>query len=100
MKVPDTKENRQVCIMRKKVDGIRDKVIYEFFGDYWHGNPKKFNLRDVNNHIHKTFGQLHKETFARLSKLKQKGYTIQYVWEQDWNAWCKNKSIPLVVNVF
>lgn len=79
--------NRQVKILRKKVDGYdpQTNTIYEFLGDYWHGNPVKFNLNDVHPRIKKTFGQLYKETIDKFQKLKSNGYSIKYIWESDWN---------------
>lgn len=28
----------------------QNKIIYEFYGDFWHGNPKIFNANDVNKY--------------------------------------------------
>ena len=32
------------------VDGYNDKTktIYEFYGDYWHGNPNRYKREDIN----------------------------------------------------
>jgi hypothetical protein len=100
MNVPDTKSNRQVCIKRKKVDGIEDNTVYEFLGDYWHGNPQRFNHGDINHHVKKTFGQLYTETVSRFEKLKDMGYNIRYVWEQNWKEWRRNRTTLLPVKTF
>jgi len=47
--------NRQKYIkeIRIKVDGydVETNTVYEFLGDYWHGNPKIFNLNEINQKI-------------------------------------------------
>ena len=101
LKIPDTKENRQVLILRKKVDGYDDKTktIYEFLGDYWHGNPRIHNPKDINRANKKTFGELYENTFNKKFKiLKENGYIIKYIWECDWDEWNKNpnKNIPII----
>lgn len=86
LNIPNTKETRQVRILKKRVDGFNPatNTVYEFLGDYWHGNPEKFNLDDYNKVCHKTYGELYNNTFNRFNKLKQLGHTIKYIWENDW----------------
>ena len=82
--VPDTSENRQVRILSKKVDGLMGNVVYEFLGNYWHGNPKLFKSTDLNSITKKTFGTLYEKTMKKFKFLKETGYQIKYVWEDDW----------------
>ena len=84
LEIPNTKENRQVCICRKRVDGIKDNTIYEYLGDFWHGNLQKFKSKEVNVWTKKTFGKLNKETFNKFKKFKKLGYSVKYIWESDW----------------
>lgn len=58
-------------------------TIYEFNGDYWHGNPKKFNKNEINKHVNKTFGELYKKTINRENFLKKHGYNVVSMWESD-----------------
>ena len=97
--IPNKKENRQVLILRKKVDGYDEKTntIYEFLGDYWHGNPKRHNFSDYNKTCKKTFGELYYETFNRFKKLNDVGYKIKYIWEMDWKRWLKNKNDSILL---
>jgi len=46
-----------------RVDGYdpQTNTVYEFYGDYWHGNPNKFNLNEVNKVNKKTFAELLKK---------------------------------------
>jgi hypothetical protein len=82
--VPDTEENRQKYIKPYKVDGIIGNVIYEFLGDYYHGNPQKFNKTDAHPSKKTTFGELYENTIKKLKHLKNSGYTVKYIWESDW----------------
>ena len=66
-----------------RVNGLL--TIYEFLGDYWHGNPEKFDSDDIHPLIKKTYGELYKITFKKLDKLQKLGYTVKYIWENDWN---------------
>ena len=66
--------------------GFKDhKILLEVQGDYWHGNPNKFNeygtegkrrLNDVQKEKMKT--DIEKEKFAIENNLK-----IFYIWEED-----------------
>jgi hypothetical protein len=65
------------------VDGINldDKIIYEFYGDYWHGNPKYYKPDGINQFNKKTFGELYKKTLQREKELEELGYTLITKWE-------------------
>lgn len=68
-----------------KVDGYNPatNTIYEFLGDYWHGNLTIYDSNDINKSNKQTYGELYKKTFERFDLLKQKGYNIVYIWESD-----------------
>lgn len=78
--------NRQVYIGRKIVDGFDPKTntIYEYLGDYWHGNPDKYEPMEYNKICHKTHGNLHTEIMTKFNIFKNKGYNVKYIWENDW----------------
>lgn len=100
-KIPNKVENRQKLIRRFKVDGWDDKsdTVYEFLGDYWHGNPHRFNSFDFNKHCNLTFGELYNSTFHKFEKLKRMGYNIKYIWESDWNKYKKGVEIkPKIIS--
>ena len=86
LRIPDTKEHHQLKILRKEVDGYDKKTntIYEFLGDYYHGNPEKYECSKYNPTCHKTFGELYENTIKKFQKLKECGYIIKYIWENDW----------------
>lgn len=70
-----------------KVDGFNKalNIVFEFYGDVYHGNLKRFKPTDTPNpYSTLTAKQLHAETIARERKLRELGYTVVSVWESDW----------------
>lgn len=62
------------------------KTIYEFNGDYWHGNPNRYKATDKNRHNKKTFGELYKKTVEKENFLKKNGYNVVSIWESDFES--------------
>lgn len=87
--IPDDITHRQVFLRigtnRYKVDGLKDNVVYEFLGDFWHGNPKFYNPDDVNHVNGRTFGELYDTTIKRIDNIKLAGYDVIYIWENEFN---------------
>lgn len=69
------------------VDGYDSSTntVYEFYGDYWHGNPKIFNLESINPSVDKTFGELYYNTLLREQVLKNMGYKLITIWESEFH---------------
>ena len=69
-----------------RVDGFdpNTNTIYEFYGDFWHGNPGIYSPDDINIMNKKTFGSLYQKTLEKEKELKQLGYNIIYIWEKQW----------------
>jgi len=57
-------------------------LIIEFFGDYWHANPKEYKKDDVI-HVNKA-SQIWKEDKQRIKNL-EKHYKVFIIWESDYN---------------
>lgn len=88
--IPNDTEHREVYLI---VDGIGfcadgyapvENIIYEFYGNFWHGNPNTHNPQDINPISKKSFGSLYKDTMKREKQLKKAGYKIVSIWESDW----------------
>jgi hypothetical protein len=85
-------ENRNIHLKidnkRFNIDGFdpHTNTIYEFYGDYWHGNILKFAPNDINKRTKKTFGEIYTKTIERETILKQAGYNLITIWESDWKA--------------
>jgi len=60
-------------------------TVYEFNGDYWHGNPNKFKSSDINARNKKTFGELYINTIKKEAELKSFGYNVISIWESEFN---------------
>lgn len=71
-----------------RVDGYNPltKTIYEFYGDYWHGNPQIYDPCDYNQHLNKSYNQLYQATNDREAALTQLGYNVVSIWESDFDA--------------
>ena len=69
------------------VDGFDPgtNTVYEFLGDFWHGNPDTQVFEDVNPVNKKSFGDLYKKTMNRLRLLEKSGYKVIHIWENDFN---------------
>ena len=78
---------RQHRIGRYKVDGFdpETNTVYEFLGDFWHGNPDKFSPEEVNPVTKKKYGKLYTEWQLRKKSLQKQGYTVVEMWESDFD---------------
>ena len=70
-----------------RVDGFdpETNTVYEFLGDYWHGNPEVFSSEEINPSNKKSYGALYKEALHRLRLLEESGFNVVYIWENDFN---------------
>ena len=67
-------------------DGFHSETntIYEYQGDYWHGNPLIFNPSNINPSTGTTYGFLYERTQKKIGEIKGLGYKVVEVWERDW----------------
>lgn len=59
-------------------------TVYEFWGDYWHGNPKTFNSDAFNFQANKTFGELYEKTQKKRQRIFDAGFKLIEIWESDY----------------
>ncbi len=90
------KERNNILVIGNKTirsDGIDrvKKIVYEYLGDFWHGNPKFYNPNDRNPIAKKTFGRLYQETLKREALIKKAGYKVVSIWESDYKKSKKKK---------
>jgi hypothetical protein len=80
-----------------KADGYckETNTIYEFLGDFWHGNPncKRYLPESINPRNNKTFKQLYEETQFKKEKILKLGYNYVEIWEGDWLFFIKKIKI-------
>jgi hypothetical protein len=70
-----------------KADGYHPatNTIYEFNGDFWHGNPNIYEPTTINNVTKSTMNELYRKTIEKKEKCLSLGYNWVEIWENDWN---------------
>jgi protein-arginine kinase activator protein McsA len=53
-------------------------------GDFWHGNPTKYNPDILNPITKSTYGELYNKTLTIEQRIKNLGYSLLTIWESDW----------------
>lgn len=88
MGVPDECREIPISIDGKTiiVDGFDSttNTIYEFWGDFWHGNPSVYDKDGVNARNGETFGELFRKTKEKIDLISAAGYNLIDVWECDY----------------
>ena len=77
--------NGEKKVGRFRVDGYNSQTntVYEFLGDYWHGNLNVYSKDTVNKTLSMTMAQLNEKTFDRLRYIESQGYNVVSMWESD-----------------
>lgn len=90
--LPDDNDHRQVLLTmnndsRYSVDGYdpSTNTVYEFHGDFWHGNPDVFDHKKINPTNQKSYQVLYENTIKKESLIQDSGYNLITIWENDWN---------------
>lgn len=87
LNIPDDPNHREVFCEKLKTyfDGYEPSTntVYEYHGDFWHGNPKRFNQNEINNVSKKSFGELYAATKKREQDIINAGYNLVVMWESD-----------------
>ena len=74
---------------RYKADGYikSSNTIFEFHGDFWHGNPELYDENEMNPRVGITYGELYNQTLAKSKIILDKGYNLIEIWENDWKKY-------------
>ena len=89
--LPNNVEHRQIktTIKNQRVwfDGFdpTTNTVYEFWGDFWHGHPTRYNPTDINCATHTTFGELYANTMKKRQQILDAGYNLVEIWESDYD---------------
>lgn len=63
------------------------KTVYEFLGDYFHGNPAVYNLEDWDSRSRRrTYRQKYERCMCRIDELRAAGYNVVTMWESEFRA--------------
>lgn len=68
---------------RYKVDGLKDGIVYEYLGDFWHANPALYDPNKTHRVHKKPYWLVLYNTIQRLNKIHKLGYRIIYCWEHE-----------------
>lgn len=94
LNIPLEFRNQRIIIGERfyKPDAVdtENKIVYEYNGDYWHGNPARFNLADINLSNGQLFGDLYLKTISKENIFKKAGYIVISIWESEWNKYKDN----------
>ena len=73
-----TQEYDFVCLKRK--------IVIEFHGDIWHGNPMMFTENDTPNPYNElTSKELWNKDLIKQKAIEKMGFKYYVVWEKDYN---------------
>jgi len=61
-------------------------IVYEFYGDFWHGNIEKYPNDQINPLTKNSFGELYKKTKIRERKILNSGYILCTIWECEYKS--------------
>lgn len=91
LEIPDDKEHRQVHIFKTnkmRVDGFdpTTNTCYEYNGSFFHGNPRKYKAEEYNKMTKCNFGELYQNTLEKEKLIKEAGYNLVTMWEDEWEA--------------
>lgn len=85
--IPKEWRDKRLKIGNKTIiaDGFNPdtNTIYEFNGDYWHGNPAVYNPADIHPLIKRTFGEIYNQTLEKEKLIKEAGFNLVVMWEHD-----------------
>jgi len=90
-----------MSIKRWNVDILftRKLLIVEFFGDWWHMNPKKYSAQMVHKVMNKTADQIWSRDARKLCELREQGYEVVVIWETEWRN-SKDECIERIKNAY
>lgn len=73
---------RYIGTKKFKFDGFDQttNTVYEYFGSFWHGNPKKYDADDINCRTKTSFGELYNATLEKIKAIKNAGYKLIFIW--------------------
>lgn len=68
-------------------------TVYEFHGNYWHGNPRLFDKNNMNERVHRTYGELYQDTLRKEAIIKELGYNLVVMWEDEYDKIKNNNQL-------
>jgi hypothetical protein len=87
------RQKRLPGLGKRRMDGFYPltNTVYQFHGDYWHGNPEKYSPEKINKRNEISFGKLYSDTIDADRKIVDAGYNLITIWESDWSKFKKRR---------
>jgi hypothetical protein len=60
-------------------------LVLEYYGDYWHCNPKFYTSEFYNKSLKKQASDIWNKDLDRETKIKALGYNFKVIWEDEFN---------------
>lgn len=78
--------SRNIGISRYNCDIVFNSLplVIEYFGDFWHCNPSKWDAQQLNPRTKMTAEERWKLDRHKIECLESLGYRVLVVWESDW----------------
>lgn len=73
-------ESRYFADIRVK----NEKILIEFYGDYWHANPELYEDSFWNDRKKMYANEIRNRDDERKKWLEERGYRVIVIWERDW----------------
>lgn len=73
-------------------------LIIEYFGDYWHCNPKKYGAEYFNKKKSLTAQQIWDYDKNKIDLIKKYGYNLEVIWESELKN--DNKKINQIIEKY
>lgn len=82
-KIAGVGKNREYTFIVDGIDWI-EHTVYEYLGDYWHGNPRLYKGNDINKVNKKRFIDLYYETLKRFTFFADNEFRVVYIWDSEY----------------
>lgn len=79
------------------VDMLLERIVIEFYGDFWHRNPKYYSAKDL--YYGKTSETIWEYDKRKIQLVNKEGYVVVVVWETDWKN-NKEQVIEQIQNIY
>jgi hypothetical protein len=95
LQIKNDRHHREVKIGKYFVDGLVDNIAVEYFGDFFHANPKFYSPKQKI--LGYTAEQKWQKDSERLKTIEGSGIKVVKVWENDWNIFQQSSHSKLRV---
>ncbi len=86
--IPKEARNVFIKLLNRRavnVDAFHNNIVYEFYGGYYHGDPRIYTSDVWNDRCQMTMGELYENTITRYNHLSAT-HNVKFVWELDFKS--------------